>query len=437
MEDGKLSIYKIARTIKENETRCTIHCDQYTKTRYLRNLSNMARTSSSGQSPMRFLSTDGHQNNWSFNILVSTSMSPILLTFRAFALVVSLLRKKGGCIIVDSTRKGKRFPDSSSKTIPIWCCVFNRAIRNYLIRLHVNRIGGEGVNICDQKAETVGHNNSDWHHSLHLPLWLPKTEKASIEHHLEQWTNELETSGADIASLAASLKKAFTPLWISQKSLIWLNEESWLRGLSPILFWSHEYDIITGGLNLCNQKVAIIIERDRIYRALRGQDAPQVTVMPPKLSGSSGHFSNVELKLYSEIPDFDMKPNFSIGGCGIAWLGSTYLGVEASRLGIIIVGYSSCLVSTDDSILNCDSELVFTSPWNDEEHLHLPIVVSEDISISVLLAIFTSVFNDEGLQDPLTMGDPSTRLILPSWRCEICDKCPTLPRKSEAGVQLP
>lgn len=38
-------------------------------------------------------------------------------------------------MIVDSTRKGKRFPDSMSKTIPIWTCVLNRAIRNYVCRM--------------------------------------------------------------------------------------------------------------------------------------------------------------------------------------------------------------------------------------------------------------------------------------------------------------
>jgi hypothetical protein len=32
------------------------------------------------------------------------------------------------CIIVDSTRRGKRLPDALSKTIPIWCAVINRAI---------------------------------------------------------------------------------------------------------------------------------------------------------------------------------------------------------------------------------------------------------------------------------------------------------------------
>lgn len=35
---------------------------------------------------------------------------------------------------MDSTRKGKRFPDSMSKTIPIWACVLNRAIARRLKR---------------------------------------------------------------------------------------------------------------------------------------------------------------------------------------------------------------------------------------------------------------------------------------------------------------
>lgn len=42
-----------------------------------------------------------------------------------------LLSTKPVCvriIVVDSTRRGKRFPDALSKTIPIWCAVINRAI---------------------------------------------------------------------------------------------------------------------------------------------------------------------------------------------------------------------------------------------------------------------------------------------------------------------
>lgn len=32
------------------------------------------------------------------------------------------------CIVVDSTRRGKRMSDALSKTIPIWCAVLNRLL---------------------------------------------------------------------------------------------------------------------------------------------------------------------------------------------------------------------------------------------------------------------------------------------------------------------
>lgn len=41
-------------------------------------------------------------------------------------------------MIVDSTRRGKRFPDSMSKTIPIWTCVLNRAIAHFRRDFHLD-----------------------------------------------------------------------------------------------------------------------------------------------------------------------------------------------------------------------------------------------------------------------------------------------------------
>lgn len=50
-------------------------------------------------------------------------------------------------MIVDSTRKGKRFPDSMSKTIPIWTCVLNRAIRKHLSKTNDVSLLNEGVSL--------------------------------------------------------------------------------------------------------------------------------------------------------------------------------------------------------------------------------------------------------------------------------------------------
>lgn len=61
------------------------------------------------------------------------------------------------CIIVDSTRRGKRLPDALSKTIPIWCAALNRAISK-------SGLGG-----------------AEWDAELHtLPSIISRSEHAQI-----------------------------------------------------------------------------------------------------------------------------------------------------------------------------------------------------------------------------------------------------------------
>lgn len=216
----------------------------------------------------------------------------------------------------------------------------------------------------------IDDSGSGWDCSLHLPLWVSDTEKALIESRLEGWTNDLETSGADIATLASSLQKPLRPLWISQKSVIWLNEvpeydswdftpiilvsassstcnflqritsefswtyiagagddeESWARGLSPELFWKHAYEIISSGPNICNQKVADIVEKNRVYRSQRGEVAPQVSIKQKAVHLSVEEVSCSSI-LLADVEDIEPS---------ISWLGSTNLAVGTSQSGTII-----------------------------------------------------------------------------------------------------
>nr|AKM76541.1 initiator tRNA phosphoribosyl transferase family protein [Hypseocharis bilobata] len=455
-EETKLSIYRAARTIKRRENTLynalrSIHEDSifvgeisqlWPDLPLLVNLRCGLWYAQKFHSTCYFKSTDGHTNNWSFN------------TSRLNLHVAHLAGQKGGCMIVDSTRKGKRFPDSMSKTIPIWTCVLNRAIANHRSRMQE----------CDKLME------GEWDSSLHLPLWVPKMEKASIEDRLEEWTKQLEASGADIASLASSLKKPLRPLWISQKTVIWLNEvpdhdswdftpiilvsassatgiiqrrtttefswnyipgagddeESWARGLSPDLFWNNAYNIINSGPDLCNQKVANMVEKDRVYHAQRGQNAPQVTVKPSKLSPSSSNPSSVEPVLSLDNLDIKSDIKFCDEDSTMYWLGTTNVAVGAAL--------AAADPSTVDCILNCGQESIAACHLNTESYLHLAIVNSkldrfslrsnlasavnfaklnlskgktllvcchngEDISICVCLAILTSLFDDGGTFD--------------------------------------
>ncbi|GAA0145638.1 RNA processing factor [Lithospermum erythrorhizon] len=310
-----------------------------------------------------FKSTDGHYSNWSFN------------TSRLNLHVAQIAAHRGGCMIIDSTRKGKRFPDSMSKTIPIWTCVLNRAIRNYWMRHSF--VGDSAEKEFKEPIDATGDisgNGSCWDCSLHFPLWVSDTEKALVENRLEGWTNDLETCGADIASLALFLKKPLRPLWISQRTVIWLNEvpeydswdftpiilvsassstcnfhqrttsefswtyiagagddeESWARGLSPELFWKHAYDIISSGPNLCNQKVADIVEKNRVYQSQRGEVTPQVSIKQKAVQSCD------ELSCSSILLVNGDDVDASTSDSSVSWLGSTNLAVGASQSGTII-----------------------------------------------------------------------------------------------------
>ncbi|GAB4852655.1 hypothetical protein Ancab_016870 [Ancistrocladus abbreviatus] len=468
MEGERLSIYKAARSIKKKQNSTlynalrSIYEDSifvgeifqlWPELPLVANLRCGLWYSSKFHSTCYFKSTDGHNNNWSFN------------TSRLNLHVALLAAQKGGCIIVDSTRKGKRFPDSMSKTIPIWACVLNWSIQNYCNMMDMVPVKDTESNTCNANAECTKPVSLDWDCSLHLPLWVSKTEKASIEARLEGWIRQLEASGADIASLAASLKKPLRPLWISQKSVIWLNEvpdhdswdftpiilvsasssssvfqqrtssqfswtyipgagddeESWARGLTPNLFWNHAYDLINLGPDLCNQNVAEIVEKDRVYRAQRGQNAPQVTIKPQKCLESSDQPSSVE-SLQIEHLNLKYDGGSPTEDCKLFWLGLTNISVGTTQLGAPEV----------DCILNCDKEMLMSNPSH--VYLHLPIMNSkydrfsllsnlpsavdfarsnltrgktllvcchdgEDISICVSLVILISLFDDQGLFD--------------------------------------
>ncbi|KAI5662757.1 hypothetical protein M9H77_22080 [Catharanthus roseus] len=426
----RLSIYKAARSIKRRDNSLynalrSIYEDSifvgeisqlWPELPLLANLRCGLWYSRNFHSTCYFKSTDGHTNNWSFN------------TSRLNLHVALLAAQRGGCMIVDSTRKGKRFPDSMSKTIPIWTCVLNRAILNYR-----NRLNGGGTaedkesNTPDVPPGSERQVSSGWDCSLHLPLWVSETEKALIHDRLEGWTVDLEASGADIASFALSLRKPLRPLWVSQKTVIWLNEvpeydswdftpimlvsasssfgnyqqrttsefswnyipgagddeESWARGLSPHLFWKHAYDLISSGPELCNQKVAEIVEKDRVYRAQRGADAPQMCIKTSRVSGNTDSYLD-KGPLGLEIPCVDGEKNESLssnrhGDREIFWIDSTNVAVCSTSLAMQL--------SSVDSMLNCDKEHLPHFRENAKDYLHLPIVSSKFNRFSLMRSL--------------------------------------------------
>ncbi|KAF9494201.1 initiator tRNA phosphoribosyl transferase, partial [Pleurotus eryngii] len=149
-------------------------------------------------SPAYFKSTDGHCNNWSFNLR------------RANLHLLTLVSEHEGIALVDSTRSGKRMPDALSKTIPIWCAVINRAIKIRYPELPYS---------WDVKLYTPPHVVSAQEHR-------------AIELRLDEWSISLANSSYDLPKLAKPLR----PMWITPSTSMFPSlPPSGSRTFCPIL----------------------------------------------------------------------------------------------------------------------------------------------------------------------------------------------------------
>jgi tRNA A64-2'-O-ribosylphosphate transferase len=217
---------------------------------------------------------------------------------------------------------------------------------------------------------------------VHLPVWVLGTEKNAIEGRIDEWTDQFESCGADINSLAIGLQKPLRPLWISQRTRIWLNEvpeleswdftpiilistsaseavatqrmssefswhyipgagddeESWARGLTPTLFWKHSYDLLDAGPDHCNQLVADIVEKDRVYRSQRGEHCPQITSKSLKSLDAAKCNDDQTSETWAMNLDpctSTMDAQCSNSGLPLFWIGTSNLAVSSTFQGMM------------------------------------------------------------------------------------------------------
>lgn len=194
-------------------------------------------------SSVYFKSTDGHTNAWKFSL---RRLNLHLLTIAG---------QSGGAFIVDSTRRGKRFPDSLAKTIPIWIAVLNSALFPELFPT---------PQLCS------------------TPLAVSKHEIVAIDRLLPKFLVRFLELGLDLAELRERLRgRPMKAVWVSpatggdlkieDDNWVWLilvtassvvrtdssvegeyvqgagdDHEGWAGevGLSPDVFWTHATEII-------------------------------------------------------------------------------------------------------------------------------------------------------------------------------------------------
>ena len=256
-----------------------------------------------------FKSTDGHCNNWSFS------------GTRLNVHVAETAARRGGCVIVDATRSTtKRFPDSFSKTVPIWAETLNRAVRDARRRARADA-SAAFLN------ETNVEENSAWDASSSaagaaFPPWVGEQERERIRELFPLFSKRLEAVSPDLSKLVKTLKAPLRCVWVSRETaarglplLTELNqnenenkpalaftpvvlvsasspmqwhgerrvgrdgrsfayvpgagddEESWARGLNPDAFWRNRNFILNEGPMRCVERVDDVVGRDAVSLA--------------------------------------------------------------------------------------------------------------------------------------------------------------------------
>ncbi|KAF8523245.1 tRNA A64-2'-O-ribosylphosphate transferase [Gautieria morchelliformis] len=214
--------------------------------------------------PVYFKSTDGHFGQWAFNLR------------RANLHLLDAITQCGGVILVDSTRRGKRFPDALSKTVPIWCAVINLAV--------AKRSNGPSWTAMESKEN----------YGLYTPSGsVSRSEHSQMESRLDEWAEKLLSSEYSIPCLPKPLR----PIWITADTQTILpldsldvypvvcvsasrlvqegierrsagytyvqgsgdDHESWSQGLTPELYWQNHTQILAASRSTLSVVISSLV----------------------------------------------------------------------------------------------------------------------------------------------------------------------------------
>lgn len=239
-----------------------------------------------------FKSTDGHTGHWDFSLR------------RLNLHILDIVGEHGGCIIVDSTRRGKVMPDAFSKTVPIWCAVINRALFPEQQQFHHIQVPGidlpqtEIAQISSRldtflsAFEALGIDREALRHRLGRPMrlqWL-------ICHRKDTLPAQQSTVDGDIDSwhnlILCSASKRVNGAEMSERGYIQGagdDSEGWSHGMTPLLFWRHK-EVLSGAPE---NALPDLIKKLLLKETQLGQDHKSPVLIEPTntlyVGGRAGH----------------------------------------------------------------------------------------------------------------------------------------------------
>ncbi|KAI1138866.1 initiator tRNA phosphoribosyl transferase [Hypoxylon sp. FL0543] len=350
-----------------------------------------------------FKSTDGHTGQWRFS------------TRRLNLQLLRIIGECDGCIIVDSTRRGKRMPDALSKTVPTWCCVLN--------------------NVLFPDASAF--------HGLYTPPnAVSQSEHSQIESRIPEHVAALKALDINLDVLRQQLKKPLRPIWITQESQLVPTDgifddfhpvicctssrrviggemseggyiqgagddtENWALGLTPPIFWRHadvllstpEQDLPDLVRSLVSQQAA------DIDTSSPKQVAPCIFVSSlPVATPPSSSTCTITIVSKSTDPSSWVKsPLLMEVGVGKHKLASRNLRLALPSINDFVRRF---LERTQGSSSAGDSETNFPEP----KRILIACETGKDISVGVALALLCQNFDSSGNFDPHLQSSGHTK----------------------------
>ncbi|KAK5115912.1 hypothetical protein LTR62_000368 [Meristemomyces frigidus] len=323
-----------------------------------------------------FKSTDGHFGQWGFSLR------------RLNLHVLELVGRGGGCVIVDSTRRGKSMPDALSKTVPIWIAVLNRVLFPELTGFHHLCTPSEVVSLSEHsqiEARLEGFvealrglklNREQLRRTLSKPL-RPVFVTPEDEPHLQALEDNGEYHNIVLCTASSRSSQAVhhSSGYVQGAAD---DSESWAFGLDARTFWAWVAELRNTPEKDLPAKIQLILQSRRNHKERR----------PTLIQPTSDIWISDNAAAKEACGEFDI-----IVSCGLA----VDPDLSASMRGRYI--HLTCDTGKNGS-RQLRSQLpkleILPSLLRPETKVLVSCTTGEDIAVGVALAIICQFCNDSG-----------------------------------------
>ncbi|KAJ8064852.1 hypothetical protein OCU04_007161 [Sclerotinia nivalis] len=335
-----------------------------------------------------FKSTDGHTGVWKFS---SRRLNLHLL---------EIIGDNDGCIIVDSTRRGKRMPDALSKTIPIWCCVLNR----------------------------VFFPNNPTAHKLYAPPQVVSdSEHAQMTNLIPQFVQAFQALNLPIETFRSKLRKPIRPIWVTPESQVSStgdvfedfhpvicctvsrrvtggevseggyiqgagdDTENWAHGLTPNIFWTNQQHLLETSEEDLPELIETLIDQscsaprsNNKLRLVKPTSCLSISTLDA-VSSLENNIGTCTIVLSPKVTPKDTwhtSPSRMDIGLGTKKVGS-------KNLRAVLKDISSFITK---NLKDSTSQ----EPSNQQPQIIIACESGQDLSVGVALALLCLYFNDNG-----------------------------------------